>query len=370
MKYSFRAIILLLLSVGIHPAHGQSVNVGFPEPAYQIQLGQVFEAPVRMDPMPPAGLFSYGLIVTVEGTNGLIGVTTLMPKSPLGFDGINGPGNRGVAAATGRFTSKGTANMFPAEKPNHREPDLGKVSIAGLPGGTYTVRLGPYNTLGPTESIFVDGKCRDMDAMIAFGTTQITVVSQPQGIITAVGPMLADRQTGLLTQRYEISNTGQVAARFRILIRNMPIGSMVWNAHGMIDGVPYIDLPTAAAPGSTQSLTIEYRSQDRTTIPDPQFEITTADPEPQGPDGITAALQPRASLQGGNILIEFNSVAGQGYYIQYSQDASSWKTALPKIEGTGNRIQWIDNGLPKTDSHPSTASTRFYRIMVANPSNP
>jgi hypothetical protein len=119
-----------------------------------------------------------------------------------------------------------------------------------------------------------------------------------------------------------------------------------------------------------QSLTIEYRSQDRTTIPDPQFEITTADPEPQVSDGITAALQPRASLQGGNILIEFNSVAGQGYFIQYSQDASSWKTALPKIEGTGNRIQWIDNGLPKTDSHPSTASTRFYRIMVANPSNP
>ena len=362
--------MLLLLVGGFAFVHGQSVTVGFPEPAYQIPLGQEFQAPVRMHPMPQYGLFSYGLIVTVEGSNGLIGITTLTPKLLLDFDGINGPGSRGITAASGRFTSKGTANMFPSDKPNHTEADLGSVNIAALPGGTYIVRLAPYNTLGPTESVFVDGRCQALDELISVGSAVITVVSHPQAIITAVGPMLADRQTGLLTQQYEIRNTGQVATGFRILVRNMPIGSLVWNSNGVIDGVPYIDLPTPALQGSTQSMTVEYRSQDRTTIPDPQFEVTTADPEPAGPAGITQALQPRASLSGGNILLEFNSEEGKSYYIQYSHDTASWKTALPRIVGTGNRIQWVDNGLPKTDSHPSTARTRFYRILAADPFKP
>ncbi len=360
--------MLLLLVGGFAFVHGQTVTVGFPEPAYQIPLGQEFQAPVRMHPMPQYGLFSYGLIVTVEGSNGLIGITTLTPKLLLDFDGINGSGSRGITAASGRFTSKGTANMFPSDKPNHTEADLGTVNIADLPDGNYTLRLAPYNTLGPTESVFVDGQCRSLDQQLAFGTATLIVTSNSGGTITALGPMTPDRQTGLLIQEYEVRNTGRTAAVFRILISNMPAGSEVWNVHGTIGGIPYVDLAQSLAPGATQKITLEYRSQDRTTVPKPEFELTSATPATISPDGLAAGLQPRATLSAGNVLLEFNSTVGKSYYIQYTANlAASWTTVLPKIEGTGNRIQWIDNGPPKTDAHPSAASIRLYRILVTEP---
>jgi hypothetical protein len=360
-------LLPLLLSSASAPGGELATRIEFPKTAYTILTGQEFQTTVGINPLPASGLFSYGLIITVEGNNGLIGITTMTPQPALTFDGVMGPGSRGVAAEAGRFSAKGSVNIFLPEKANHLESSLGTLTVAGLPEGTYTLRLATYNTLGPTESIFVDGQCRSLDPGLQFGTAALTVSGRPQGTITPFGAMTADRQTGLLTQQYDVKNTSSTAAAFRILIRNMPAGSQVWNAQGTVDGIPYIDLPQALAAGGTQRITIEYRSADRTTIPNPGFEIVSAGAPPATPAGLTLNLQPRATLSGGNVLLEFNSEAGKSYYIQYGTDPASWKTALPKVEGTGNRVQWIDNGPPKTDSLPSTSPTRFYRIVVSEP---
>ena len=366
-----RILLSLLLGAACARADEPLTRVEFPLSAYDLLLGQEFQAPVRINPLPASGLFSYGLIITVEGNNGLIGITTMAPKATLAFDGVMGPGSRGVAAETGRFSAKGTVNIFPPEKPNHTEPELGNLAVAGLPEGTYTLRLATYNTLGPTETIFVDGACRPLDAQLAFATATLNVITRPEGTIIALSPIKPDRQTGLLVQQYEVRNTGRIAAVFRILIRNIPAGSSVWNAHGTIDGIPYVDLAQSLAPGATQKITLEYRSQDRTTVPKPEFELVAATTTATlTPDGLMSSLAPRATLAAGNVLLEFNSLAGKSYYIQYTANpAASWTTALPKIEGTGNRIQWIDNGPPKTDPPPSSALTRFYRIVVTEPAS-
>ena len=361
-----RILLSLLLGAVFARADEGPTRVEFPRPAYDILLGQEFQAPVQINPLPAAGLFSYGLIITVEGNNGLIGITTMMPKATLAFDGVMGPGNRGVTTEAGKYSAKGTVNIFPPEKPNHRETELGSLAVAGLPEGTYTLRLATYNTLGPTETVFVDGECRPLDAQLVFATATLNVIIKPEGTITALGPMKPDRQTGLLIQQYEVKNTGRIAAVFRILIRNIPANASVWNAHGTIGGIPYVDLAQPLAPGATQKITLEYRSQDRTTVPKPEFELVAATAATLTPEGLTSALQPHATLASGNVLLEFNSAAGKAYYIQYTANpAGSWTTALPKINGTGNRIQWIDNGPPKTDPHPSAVTTRFYRIVVS-----
>ncbi|MCX6879254.1 MAG: hypothetical protein NTW21_36440 [Verrucomicrobia bacterium] len=364
-----RPIVPLAALLSACSAAAQSIThrVEFARAHYEIPAQQEFQAPVQINPLPAAGLFSYGLICTVEGSGGLVGILTLSPRPTLAFDGIMGAGNRGVAAATGRFAAKGSADMFPPAKPNHGEATLGTLAIAGLPDGTYTLRLANYNTLGPTESVYVDGQCRALDGQLEFGTATLTISSTTEGTLTAVGPLTPDRQTGLLTQEYEIKNTGRIAAVFRILIKKMPAGCEVWNAHGTVGGIPYIDLAQALAPGGTQRLVIEYRSADRATLPQPEFELVSALPAAPDPGGLTAALQPRATLASGNVLLEFNSTAGQSYHIQYTSDlAGTWTTVLPKIVGTGNRIQWLDNGPPKTASHPATTPTRFYRILTTD----
>jgi hypothetical protein len=70
-------------------------------------------------------------------------------------------------------------------------------------------------------------------------------------------------------------------------------------------------------------------------------------------------------LADGTCLIEFSAVPGQVYHIQYTEDLHNWKTVVPSVTNDANRIQWIDNGPPKTDSFPGDKSIRVYRVITA-----
>ena len=69
-------------------------------------------------------------------------------------------------------------------------------------------------------------------------------------------------------------------------------------------------------------------------------------------------------LADGTFMIEFSSVPGQVYYIEYCDDLRNWKTVTPSGTSDANRIQWIDNGPPKTQSFPSNRSSRYYRVIA------
>lgn len=63
-------------------------------------------------------------------------------------------------------------------------------------------------------------------------------------------------------------------------------------------------------------------------------------------------------------LIEFVSAAGAVYRIQYAPGVDGpWQSALSPAGGTGARLQWIDSGPPETESHPSNAPMRLYRVI-------
>jgi hypothetical protein len=64
------------------------------------------------------------------------------------------------------------------------------------------------------------------------------------------------------------------------------------------------------------------------------------------------------------VLIEFSSISNRFYNIQYSSNLSNWETAFPSIKGNDTRIQWIDNGEPKTESIPASQPRRFYRLLL------
>jgi hypothetical protein len=111
---------------------------------------------------------------------------------------------------------------------------------------------------------------------------------------------------------------------------------------------------------------LEYYVPSGTT-PNPQLRAELVEPAPGGFSASGAAAQHIAHAQmlsDKTFLVEFDSVAGKIYYIQYSCDLKTWKYAQPAITGNGTRIQWIDNGLPKTDSAPSETQMRFYRLVA------
>jgi hypothetical protein len=143
----------------------------------------------------------------------------------------------------------------------------------------------------------------------------------------------------------------------------------VQNATGTSNGVPYIDYSASLAPGQSVDLTVEYYIADRKTMPHPHMVVEFL--------ALQSFVVPEGTLLGvtfnmveGMGVVEFSTLAGHTYYVQYAEDASgtgSWKTALPPITGTGGIVQWIDNGPPKTECVPSAAPSRFYRALLVVP---
>jgi hypothetical protein len=68
-------------------------------------------------------------------------------------------------------------------------------------------------------------------------------------------------------------------------------------------------------------------------------------------------------------VIEFDSIPGRTYTVIYSQDTLHWKAATPSVTANATHTQWYDDGPPKTESKPLSATNRFYRVIVA-PANP
>ena len=67
-----------------------------------------------------------------------------------------------------------------------------------------------------------------------------------------------------------------------------------------------------------------------------------------------------------NVLIEFQSVPGRSYTIVYSADSvfTSPLYAQPAVVAPADRVQWIDDGPPKTVSTPASVAARFYRVIL------
>ena len=103
----------------------------------------------------------------------------------------------------------------------------------------------------------------------------------------------------------------------------------------------------------------------RLPVPDPTL-LAVAVPafDPTGPQGVPPDIL-KVDFAPGRVLVEFESVPGRNYSVQYSEDAfATTYTAQPSITATANRTQWIDSGPPKTISVPG--GSRFYRV-IQNP---
>lgn len=71
-------------------------------------------------------------------------------------------------------------------------------------------------------------------------------------------------------------------------------------------------------------------------------------------------------LPDGSFRLQFNTDLNRAYLVQYSDDFKTWKTANSTIIGTGDLVEWIDNGPPQTDTPPTSSAGRIYRVIYAH----
>lgn len=230
-----------------------------------------------------------------------------------------------------------------------------------------------------------------------------TITNPPPGtlVATVASPLVLNRQTGLFEQTVRVTaGEGGLPSSVRLYVDGLPEGVSLYNATGSTEGTPFVQSgvpvvappvdggdeggttrrPSSAARGhaspadagaasSSIDFLLEFLVPDRVAPTGLTYRPTTGSAISEGNPTGTLLQIDRSGLTGdGRLLVEFTSVPGKTYAIQYSTNLESWSTARPYVTAVVNRTQWLDDGAPKTTSKPGSPTTRFYRVVeIANP---
>lgn len=192
----------------------------------------------------------------------------------------------------------------------------------------------------------------------------VVVTPSTNVFVNAVSPITLNPQTGLFEQTVRLTNSSaSTVAAVQLLIQALPSGVQVYNASGSINSTPFVQYGFPLASAASVNLQIEYYRANRLPIPQPAFLVQESTPLSVTATGPVITINTN-TLVAGRFLIEFSATPGGRYAVQYSSNMTNWKTADPIITAPANRVQWYDDGPPKTESKPTTVGSRFYRIMV------
>ena len=248
--------------------------------------------------------------------------------------------------------------------------DLGALTNGAT--ATVTIRVQPtlegLVTNTATVSVNSDGAVTDPHPGNDTASLISTVIS-PLAVQVVTAPAF-DPQTGLFAQTVRFTNVGTNALPATALVLNkMPTNVVVLNASGAADGQPYLQLRRAVAAGEGVDFTVEFYQRGRggftspvyTAVEDPEFP-----PPPTGGNVPTipgpGSLKIAGQVSQGRLLLEFQTVPGSQYLVQYRDSLSDiWHTAAPAITAATDDVQWFDDGPPKTATPPG--ASRFYRVI-------
>lgn len=242
------------------------------------------------------------------------------------------------------------------------------LTFPGLPIGLGGVD-GPYLL----ANFLLFGAGQSLIATTAF-TTPHFLASQFEGFVSTNQPPVIlsqvlntniDRQTGLFYQQVVITNGGLAAVSgFRLSVTNLPAGARCVSATGTNAGVPFVEFSGSLAPGQTLTFNLAYYSSTRKAPVGAGVSVEAVVVTPPSPSaGQTLAIRRAFLRQDGKFAVEFDTLAGRSYVVEYSSDMNTWKQAQPPVSGNGSRLIWVDSGPPQTESPPASGP-RFYRLVL------
>jgi hypothetical protein len=196
------------------------------------------------------------------------------------------------------------------------------------------------------------------------GTTNPTPV-QPG--ITAI----VNSQTGLFNLAVNVANTTPYPINgFRLHVdfsayKTAYPSLRLYNATSPVGASDvYVDYPYPVPVDGVVRLKLSFYTATR-TFPSPFSPVLTVETlvssQIPGTDG--GGVQPKLTpLPDRTILLEFPSVPGRWYRVRYCSDLKNWSESPVPIQASTDRMQWIDSGPPFTDTAPSEAKSRYYRV--------
>lgn len=242
-------------------------------------------------------------------------------------------------------------------------------TLAPGASGTWTLALTSSEAGVHAGSVVISSDDLDEPEFVFPVTGEIYI---PDPTVAIASPETAlNRQTGLREQTIRVANdTTATVPAYRMLIRGLPDGVTVANATEVrADGTMVVLVRQPLAPFSSFDLVLEYASANRQPVamnPLVSAEVVPGPPDDSAGAGAAAfAIERVAWLpESGGLLLEFGSVAGRRYAVEYSDDGVAWKASPVAVPGAGSRTQWIDRGPPRTASLPGASTIRFYRVRA------
>lgn len=248
---------------------------------------------------------------------------------------------------------------------NLSAPELFSFAAIDPDTGTINLEIAPYRDGEATMQIQVT----DKEGETAEETLRVIVPAIAPPDLTLTSELRLNPQTGLLEQTLTATNTGPRAiGGFELSYANLPAGVEVRNATRQVEGSYRVEIGNPIAVGATVTLVVEVYVANRNSSFTPEPTVATILPiTPSTTTGEGIAVTRIVHQDDGSLLIEFASEPGRSYEIQYSEDSQVWKVSPVRIVAGGSRVQWIDNGPPRTDSAPSTKAMRLYRVVALPP---
>lgn len=184
--------------------------------------------------------------------------------------------------------------------------------------------------------------------------------------VRLLGEPFLNRQTGLLEQVVRVTNhSGRGLGAFRLTFAGLPEGAEVYNRSGTdANGNGVIEYQEDLDDGESTTLIIEYLNPGRGPVGGIVISSESLPKSMALRDyaGGALAIDRMLRMDDGAILLEFHAEAGATYQVYYRSKGPWWLNCRGTIRAAGPRVQWIDNGPPKTGSHPRDSPSRLYRI--------
>jgi hypothetical protein len=168
-------------------SHGAVLS--FAKETYVISPGETVALEVRIIRNPtdePDELFSYGLRLTHQA-GGSLSVTGITVPTPLDFFQLSAGAFIDLSESV--IGVKGNVEFSPLVPYTGELLATFEISFDAV--GEYEIGLDIFNTLGPTEQVFLSGDGTVLDDTITFGSTTVRVVDGEQ-----IRPVLAIGRSG------------------------------------------------------------------------------------------------------------------------------------------------------------------------------
>ena len=260
-----------------------------------------------------------------------------------------------VLPSTGSYTSSG--RQVTVSLGSLANGTVDSIAIVVIPNaaGQLTNQATVYSA--QTDAALTNNGATNITTAVAVPITNL--------VLTVLSGITLNPQTGLYEERIEVSNGGPLTpASVLVLISGLTGNITLYNATGMTNGTPYVQSPGPLGIGSNVVFLLEYYSSTR-TMPNPRLTAVPGPPlNPPVITGTIMSISRTVGLPNGNVLVEFATIPGRLYAVQYSSDMENWQTALPVITAPANRLQWIDSGPPETATPPAQATARYYRVIL------